>query len=77
MESIRINFEVPKSPLYSSEYLTERAKQFVMGLIYNSTATLSVGEEREELARRWHQMQNDPTAVRTSQEVFDRLEMLV
>ena len=77
MESIRINFEVPKSPLYSSEYLTERAKQFVMGLIHNSTNTLSVEEEREELARRWHQMQSDPTSVRTSQEVFDSLEMLV
>ena len=62
MESIRINFEVPKSPIYSSEYLT---------------SSLYVGEEREELARRWHQMQCDPTAVRTSQEVFDSLEMLV
>ena len=93
MESIRIDFEVPKSPVYTVEYLTERAKCFVLGLLSLHGDGVTDGElavvadsavpkrtaekEREELACRWQQMRNNPSSAHTSQEVFDRLESLL
>ena len=93
MENVRINFEVPKSPLYTVDYLTERARRYVMGLIFpqekcpsdeelaaivdDAMPVRTAEEEHAELARRWKQMKETPSSAYTSQEVFDYIEALV